>query len=1705
MESEYTFPNERLRHARHRKAWTQSELAEALDTDFETVSRWERGITIPSAYYRDKLCEVLGQSAEERGLISDSPVPLPLSSAPLVFLASSHLDAEREMVLEIKAHLQAHGITLWSSRSLRRTSLEERTHALREVIRAASAVLVVASPEARSSRHVRETLRLARIYRCLVCAVWIEGENLQESLPRDCGELVATIDARKQHDLSALDGIEAALEKALHTSGEGALPFTLTNHAADVPAAPRNPYKGLRAYRSEDRQDFFGRDPLIDELIAALQASLNEEKQGDQDVRLLPVIGPSGSGKSSLVMAGLLPRLRAGGLPGSEEWVYLEPVVPGTHPLESLALVLAEHIPGKSLSAIREELDYDTARALHLLTKTLASGRSNGIRVVLFVDQFEELFTQTIEEEERQGFIDVLVAAITEPHGPLVAILTLRADFYDRPMHYPELGTLIEKRAKLVLPMGLQDLQSAIERPAALADVRLTFEGSLAADLLYDIQGQPGALPLLQFTLDQLFHRREGHLLTLQAYREIGGVKGALAQHAESVYAALPSEEHRRLARVLFLRLIDPGVTEQDTTRSRATPAQLSLPDPHQTHLLQETAAAFIAGRLLTSSTMNGVPILEVSHEALIREWKRLADWLRAARDDILMQKAISEDAADWQRRGRPADRLYRDTHLAEAQTWMERNMPSRDEVEFLQSSLAEQQRQRAAEENRSARERSLQRRVANRQRLLLVALSLFSIVVILLGALAEVGRQQADAQRQLAETQRQLAQTQALIAKSRTLAAQANAALLNNQIDRALLLGVKANQTYSTYDARDSLLAALQYSPHLLKMLRTPLPFPLNPGEVAIAALAFSPSGQSLTSFGPGAADLLWNTRTGKSQALPIPCLRETTASNPCSALGRADSVMNILANGGGVAIRPDGQMVAIAGPQGLWIWNLETGAQVSLLEKIPDCPSGPTPTFNQCAAPDFTAIAFSPDGGTLAYSRCTQFSQGSCTLDRILLWDVASTKPTSQLLTNQPSLAVDLAFSPDGKLLATSNEDGTVSLWDIASKNLTTHITTGDVDSARGTVAEAENTGVRQEEDLAFSPSGKVLATTSSSGAVLLWNVASGKSIGSPLVSPGGAVQQLAFSPDGKTLAASSDDRSIRLWDATTGSLLNQPLVGHIQNIVNLAFSPGGTMLASIDRGGTILLWNMAAASLLSQRLQSTKTAQNSESELLSSVVFSPDGKGILAGNGTGQVILRDAQTGQLLDTLDATLDPLNLPQNITGGPPFDSNALTIENLAFSPDGRTLAAGRFDGTVFLWDWPSRKPLAHFRLAQALRTLTYSPTGRVMASTYDRGQVLLTDAASGKIIHALPTHPPNFQMSTIAFSRDGTLLVVGECNTVAVWDTRTGKRFGQPLEGHTRSVENVAFSPDGNTFASLQSNGTIILWNAHTLKPIHQLFSVDQNDNLDTRSAGLVFSPDGSILASATLELTNYTFAVTLWDVPSQEPLVRPFREGQDQLSEHWALNSIAFSPDGKRVAILASSDPYLSHITLWNVDRGAWLALACSIAERNFTLAEWQQFAKNEPYTKVCSGFPADPSIVSYYLSQAYAAAHIGNRQEASSDYAQAAYWAIASGDASSSYEICWFGSLDQFAKIVLPACDFAVRSDPNNVDYRDKRGVARALTGDISGAITDFTFVVQPANGYGDLRPKQIQERRRWLQELEDGRNPFDAKTLAALQQE
>ena len=328
-----------------------------------------------------------------------------------------------------------------------------------------------------------------------------------------------------------------------------------------------NPYKGLLAFGEADAALFFGREALTQQLLARLAETGPHH-------RFLAVVGPSGSGKSSLVKAGLVPALRRGALPGTDKWFVLD-MVPGAHPFEELetALLRVAVNPPASLLAQLQDGERGLLRAVR---RTLPP--DDGSELVLIIDQFEELFTLVPDRDVTACFLNALIAAVSDPRSPLRVIATLRADFYDRPLLYPGLSEVMQQRTEVVIPMTADELVRAIERPAARVGVGV--EPELVAALVADVNEQPGALPLLQYTLSELFEERADGRLTLGAYRALGGISGALAQRADAVYDALDAPG-QTAARALFSRLVTLGEGVEDTRRRvlRAEVEGLSVTD----------------------------------------------------------------------------------------------------------------------------------------------------------------------------------------------------------------------------------------------------------------------------------------------------------------------------------------------------------------------------------------------------------------------------------------------------------------------------------------------------------------------------------------------------------------------------------------------------------------------------------------------------------------------------------------------------------------------------------------------------------------------------------------------------------------------------------------------------------------------------------------------------------------------------------------------------------------------------------------------------------------------------------------------------------------------------------------------------------------------------------------------------------------------
>src|SRR5687767_4414419 len=391
-----------------------------------------------------------------------------------------------------------------------------------------------------------------------------------------------------------------------------------------------NPFKGLRAFSEADAENFFGRETLVQQLLARLG-------EGGDLSRFLAVIGPSGSGKSSVVRAGLIPALRRGGLPGSENWFVVD-MLPGKHPFEELeaSLLRVAVNPPQSLLSQLKDGSRGLLRAVHRILPA-----DEAVELVLVIDQFEEVFTLVEEEAERALLLESIATAVLDERSRLRVIITLRADFTDKPLRYVDFGEMINRRFEFVLPLTADEVERAIAGPVQRAGLRL--EKGLVSTIIREAGNQPGTLPLLQHALSELFERREGRTLTNKAYREIGGVLGALGRSAEAIYANL-DETGKSLARQLFLRLVTLGEGTEDTRRRVAREELENLGADGLGNPMSRIIDLFGRARLLTfdhDPIARGATV-EVAHEALLREWRRLREWLDGSRADVRLQRQLA-------------------------------------------------------------------------------------------------------------------------------------------------------------------------------------------------------------------------------------------------------------------------------------------------------------------------------------------------------------------------------------------------------------------------------------------------------------------------------------------------------------------------------------------------------------------------------------------------------------------------------------------------------------------------------------------------------------------------------------------------------------------------------------------------------------------------------------------------------------------------------------------------------------------------------------------------------------------------------------------------------------------------------------------------------------------------------------------------------
>ena len=1222
---------------------------------------------------------------------------------------------------------------------------------------------------------------------------------------------------------------------------------------------PNCPYQGLSAFGEENKDFFFGRDDVIADLVEAVNSK-----------PLVPVIGASGSGKSSVVFAGLVPQLRNIGN------VQIVSFRPGKNPFDALAIALTkiqnielnnrleelklgvnlEH-DEKALCELIEHLNDLTPQPPSLqgngenlkplsmsfghasLTQERGLERGSPQRFVLIADQFEELYTLT-EDSLRQSFLDLLL--YTVQNAPAFSLLlTLRADFLGKALDYQPMGEAFKKYPPVLLtPMKPEELQAAIAQPAAKLKVEL--EQGLTGKLIDDLGNQPGRLPLLEFTLSLLWEKHDKWYLTHKAYEEIGGLEKALAKYADGVLNPLSAADKEKAERI-FIQLIRPGEGTEDTKR-KATRGEVGEDNWDLVEFLANHRL------LVTGWDESGKQeTVEIIHEALIREWGMLREWIKRNREFRIWQERLKPDVRQWENKKYDAQSLLQGTRLAIALDWLKQRADELTSLEqdFISASVKHRDKERSKQKRR--RQLTVSGLVGG-----LMLVSTFAGISEIRRIDAEAGKTSTVAENFFTQNDHEVALTEAIKAGK----------LISKSILKPWVAAETKMKVVSTLRE-----AVYGYQVKTLK-------------HGKINSFSFSPDGKTIASASYDGTLKLWNSSTGKE----IKTFKGTSK--------RIDNIFF-----------PDGKTIITASHNTVKLWDITTEKEIKThtfesdtfknSKLTPISPPPPIPRPSIRLSSDGKIITYLSSNGILKqWDRTSgkeitnfQTSFGAVMLDslvssdaniivsresspnneRFKLWDSTTGKEIKTLEKYAKGSGSFVGLSPDNKTIALAFPDKSVKLLDIATGK---EIKTFKINSRLGVSI------------VIFSPDGKTIALAFPDNSVKLLNIATGKEIKTFKVNSRLRTSQVIFSPNGKTIALASQKKTrspfasqsiVKLLDIETGKEIKTFRVNSSLVRRELKFSPNSKTIAFISTDAVNLVDSTTGVEI--------ETLEG-HSGGVTSVSFSPNGKNIASASHDGTVKLWDRINGREIKTLK------------------DDSGKVI-NYSFSPDGKTIAFPWYDNKIKIHPIRSGQKAKILEGHKArVNSISFSPNGKTIASaSYDQ-TIKIWDATTGKEIKTFKIDSRG--VNSLSFSANGSILASASAdNTVKLWDVTTGKEI-KILKGHLSAVNSISFSPDDKTIASASGDNTIKLWDANTEKEIKTLKGHSQVVN------SVSFSPDGKIIASASGDKT-----VKLWDSTTGKEIKT--LKGHSE-----AVNSISFSPDGKTI-VSASNDKTLK---LWDVTTG-------------------------------------------------------------------------------------------------------------------------------------------------------------------------------------
>jgi WD40 repeat protein len=1124
----------------------------------------------------------------------------------------------------------------------------------------------------------------------------------------------------------------------------------------------RAPYRGWEPFEELDAGVFFGRDAQIVRALDTLRMMRTARVDS-----LFVVLGPSGSGKSSFLRAGLLPRLRR----EDRHFVLLDILRPERNALTGetgLAMAIDRGrqrlgLERPALGEIEIACTTDAAAVRELLAEcrhtaaqrvSEAGPEPAGPTLILPVDQAEELFVADAGPEAA-AFLELIAelaqpTANGEPLGLIVAS-TIRTDRYELMQNAPQLAGLTSEVFDDLKPMPDNQFREVITSPAARASAgghKVSIAPNLVNQLLDDAATGGDALPLLALTLRRLYDRYASTgELTSAHYEAMGGMERVVQTAVDEVLSVDPDERRDQLAalRAAFIPWL-ATINPDNGQPMRRVARESDLP-----HESQQLINAFVEKRLLVKDRRGSEVVVEVALESLLRQWKDLASWLRDERKNLIAVGDIERAATGWHTNHNDPAWLLTGTRLTDAETlkvqsgYQDRlaQQPTHDYLTASRQTederLAKEEEQRLADVHHAqerqhtaeAHAADLRRR-SRTLRAVVVGTAVIAVIAVVGALIAAVMYGRADREAH-----------DALAAKLDSEAGSVFSGAIVDSDVHALADTLAAQQLRSDPGASRP---AFYTATTALNTTRVIVPTP-----AAIRSVAFSPNGQMLASAGTDDTVRVWDLT---DPAHPSPVGPPLT--------GHTSAVTK-------VAFSPDGHtLISASTDHTIRFWNLTDPAHPS-----PLCP----PLTGHTEAVD--SLAFSPDGHTLVSA------SDDHTIRFWNLTDPAHPSPLGPPLTGHTDAVDSLAFSPDGHTLATGSDDASVQLWNVA-------------DPAHPSPLGPPLTGYTNwVSSVAFSPDGHTLAT-GSANAVRLWNVvdaAHPASLGQPLSGHTGTVYDLAFSPDGHTVASGSDDATIRLWNLDTAL----PLTGHTGYVRKVAFSPDGHTLASCSDDATIRLWNLSDP----EHPRPFDPPLTGHTDAVEGVAFSPDGRTLASASADHTI------------RLWSVTDPAR-PRPL--GPPLTGHTNWVTSVAFSPDGRTLASGSTDDTVRLWNLIHPGPLGSPLIAHSggVYGVTFSPDGQTLATGGLNSTVRLWNLTDP--VHPSPLGPPltghTDAVVSLAFSPDGRTLASGSSDDkIRLWNVIHPGPLGSPLIGHSGAVYGVTFSPDGHTLASASADDKIRLW----------------------------------------------------------------------------------------------------------------------------------------------------------------------------------------------------------------------------------------------------------------------------------------------------